>query len=360
MVRAKKEACLVRPKSVVPCSKEFRVIGTINPAAIRLPNKNILLYVRVIEKLIVDKDKEYYYSPRFEGKKSYKIIFDKFRKSKVERGTELDFTFKDGTKRLTFISHFRKVLLSPDGFVVRRIDHGPSFYGLVGDGELGVEDPRFTMIGKKYVMTYVALSRKGNVSTSYATSRDLKNWKRHGVIFRQQNKDVVIFPEKIGGKYFAINRPEGTFQFSKPHMLISESRDLDYWGKPKQLVLGGGGAWDSGRVGAGPPPIRTKSGWLLIYHGVLEKGKRSIYSAGAVLLDIKKPWKILAKTKKPVILPTKSYEKGTFEDKDVVFPTGAVLHQNKKDILIFSGGGDINTTVKQFSLEKIFKVMKEV
>ncbi|MCA9485967.1 MAG: hypothetical protein KC506_03935, partial [Nanoarchaeota archaeon] len=99
---------------------------------------------------------------------------------------------------------------------------------------------------------------------------------------------------------------------------------------------------------------------LFFYHGVLEnKNSREVYAAGAVLLDLKDPNKILAKSREPLILPTSKYEKGTFEKKDVVFPTGALLDKNKKDLLIFSGGGDICTTVKKVSLESIFKNLKK-
>lgn len=360
MVKVKREACLLNPLEIVPCSKKFRVIGVINPAAIRLPNKDILIYARVIERLIVNQDKLHYFSPRFSGKKKCKITLDKYSKKKVKSATELDISFGDGTKRLTFISHLRKILLGPDGFTIKKISQEPDFYGTETDGSLGIEDPRIVFFEDKYLMTYVSLAQESNISTSYATSHDLNNWKREGIIFREQNKDVVIIPEKIRGKYYAINRPEGSFQFSSPDMVIAESTDLNHWGEPTALSLGKRKGWDDGRVGAGPPPIKTKKGWLLIYHGVTEKNKRTIYQAGAALLDLANPRKVLAKTEKPIIIPEEDYEKGELEKKDVVFPTGLVLHENKEDILVYSGGGDVNTTVKQISLKEIMKEMKRI
>jgi predicted GH43/DUF377 family glycosyl hydrolase len=359
MIKIKREACLVTPLHIVPSLKEFRVLGAINPAAVRLPNRDILLYVRVIERLITNEDEKHYFSPRFVGSRECKIKNDVFLKRKVKSVSELDFLFNDGTKRLVFISHFRKVILAPDGFTVKKIDKKPTFFGLKNDGELAVEDPRITLLEDgRYLMTYVTLARERNVSTSYATSRDLKHWKREGIIFREQNKDVVIFPEKIKGKYFAINRPEGSFQFTNPDMCIAESADLNHWGKQTEFGFRKKKRWDSGRVGAGPPPIKTKKGWLLIYHGVIEKDKRVVYAVGSALLDLTNPRKMLAKTNKPMILPSKDYEKGDLEKKEVVFPTGLVLHENGEDVLIYSGGGDVNTTVKQVSLKEIMRAMK--
>ena len=361
-----KESCLIKPQDIKPSSKYLEVIGAINPAATRLPSGDILLYVRVIEKLIKTNDSEYIYSPRFSGEDEFKLSIDKFKKDEIESSSELDFVFHDGTKRLTFISHLRAVLLDKNGFKIKSIDKKPSFYGLRWDGELGIEDPRITRIGDIYAMTYVSLSRDQNVSTALAISHDCKNWYRRGIIFEQQNKDAVILPELINNHYYAFNRPEGTFEFSAPKIWLSESKDLEIWGRSKAIHLAENKKeWDSGRVGAGPPPIKTKNGWLLIYHGVnekiiSEKNKRLVYSAGAALFDLKNPGKLIGKSKEPIIIPSKGYEIGILERKEVFFPTGIVQDLDKKSILIYSGGGDINTTAKKFYFNDILKAIKPV
>lgn len=374
MIKIKKEILLLRPKDFKPSDRRFGVLGVFNPGATRLPNGNILLYVRVWEKLKIDQDEKFYYSPRCVGKKEYKIILDEFDKKKTEFKTKLDFSFKDGTKRLTAISHLRRVILDKTGFNVKKIENKPSFFGLINDGELGIEDPRITKIDNKYYMTYVSLSRIGNVSTSYAVSKDCLNWKRKGIIFREQNKDAVFFSEKINGKYYAFNRPEGGFEFTPPHIWISESKDLDYWGKPKPIMLSKKRSWDSGRVGAGPPPIKTDKGWLLIYHGVTERKKYdnflarlfgfmkeySVYSIGAALFDLRNPRKLIAKTKNPIIVPHKIYETMKIENKKVVFPTGIVVDLNGKDLLIYSGGADKFISVKKIALKDIMDSLEKV
>jgi len=375
---------LIKPEDIKPSSPHLKVIGSFNPAATRAPNGDIILYIRVIEKLIKTKDKKYFYSPRLTGKDKYELKVDKFKKNLIKNFSDLDFIFKDDTKRLTFISHLRRVVLSSDGFDVKSIDEKPSFFGTASDSELGLEDPRITKIGDLYYMTYVSLSRKENISTSLAISKDLKKWERKGIIFGEQDKDVVLFPEKIKNNYVAFDRPEGSFSFSPPHTWIAYSKDLVSWGKLKSLNLTKKGDWDYERVGAGPPPIRTDKGWLFIYHGVISQKKRktiekiikrmeieetisgiirnkdTLYCTGAALLKLDNPEKIISKSEIPILFPMKKHEIDLLEEKRVIFPTGLVLDKNKKDVLIFSGAGDKVTTVKKISLNKIFKKLKRV
>jgi beta-1,2-mannobiose phosphorylase / 1,2-beta-oligomannan phosphorylase len=382
-IKIKRDEILIKPIDIKPSSKDFEIIGTINPAATKLPNGDIILYVRVIEKLKKYEDENYVYSPRMIGKNKFEIKLDKFSKKNLLDESSIDFTFKDDTKRFNYLSHFRKVILDKDGFTIKSIDKKPSFFGVSWNGELGVEDPRITKINDLYVMTYVALSRSENVSTSYAISNDCINWYKRGVIFSEENKDAVIFPEIIREEYFAFNRPVGGFHFSLPHIWISSSKDLEYWGKPKPITLARKGDWDYGKNGAGPPPIRTDKGWLLLYHSVVDKeemkreirlldklrklfGKESeeeiekteFYSVGAALFDLNNPRKLIAKTDSPLILPLKDYEQCTLENKKVVFPTGLVVDSNNKDLIVYLGAGDLVTTVKKISLKEILDSLK--
>ncbi|MBS3085947.1 hypothetical protein J4225_04675 [Candidatus Pacearchaeota archaeon] len=379
MIPIKKEAVLVTPEDVKSSSSKFEVIGTFNPGATRMPNGDIALYVRVAEKLKKIEDKRYYYAPRCSGKNKCMVKIDKFPKKDMGLDRDVALVFKEGTKRLTFISHLRKVILDKSGFKVKSIDKHPTFEGLFNDGELGVEDPRITKLGKEYIMAYVSLSIDGNITTSCAVSKDALNWKRKGLIFREQNKDVVIFPEKINNEYVAFNRPEGSFQFSPPHIWISFSKDLKYWGNSKPIKLSERGKWDYSRVGAGAPPIKTKDGWLLLYHGVTDKKHHSqlnilpnflskmfeednvysIYSIGAALFDLKNPSKLIAKSPHPIIIPTKKYEKEGFVS-NVIFTTGAIMDENEKDILIYSGGADEVVTVKKVALKDILNHLEKV
>jgi len=384
MVKVKKEHILIKPSDIEPTSEDLKVIGTFNPAAIRDKNGDIILYLRVNEKLIHNKKGNYFLAPRLVGKKKHTMKKDKFGKSLIEDSSDLDILFKDGSKRLCFISHLRRVVLDSTGFNVKSIDKNPTFFGTYDNGELGVEDPRIVKIENLYYMTYVSLSRNENISTSLAISKDLKNWKRKGIIFGEQDKDCVLFPEKIKNQYLCFDRPESNFRFSLPHIWIAYSKDLISWGKLKSLNLSKRGEWDSGRVGAGPPPIKTKKGWLFLYHGVIEPKKRAtteyiidrmqirdlivgkinldepLYCVGAALLDLENPEKVIAKSEIPILFPMKKSEVGGYEAKRVIFPTGMVLDKNQKDVLIFSGAGDGVTTVKKISLNKILEKLKPI
>lgn len=170
---------------------------------------------------------------------------------------------KTALVRLTFISHLR-VFYSRGG---RTLEERSGAW-LEPDGpyeEFGVEDPRITLIGNTYYITYIAVSRHG-VSTALASTRDFKSFQRHGIIFSPENKDVMLFPETIGGLYHALHRPNGATAFTKPEMWLATSPALLHWGRHERL-LGGGEDWDLGRIGGGAPPIKTDAGWLEFYHG---------------------------------------------------------------------------------------------
>lgn len=92
--------------------------------------------------------------------------------------------------------------------------------------------------------------------------------------------------------------------------------------------------WEELKIGSGPPPIKTRHGWLLIYHGV---DRDLIYRAGAALLDLDDPVKIIARTRKPILEPEEPYEKQG-DVKNVVFPTGTCIIDDK--LYVYYGGGD--------------------
>jgi len=378
MIPIIKEKILLKPEDIKPSSDKFEVLGVLNPAAARLPNGKILLYVRVIERLKKAESEKYFYSPRFAGKKSFEIVIDKFPKSSVESHTDVDFNFMDGTKRLTYISHFRRVFLDKTGFKILGIDQKPSFYGISSDSELGVEDPRITKIGDLYYMAYVGLTRGGNISTSLAVSKDCFNWERKEIIFGEQDKDAVLFPEKIKDRFVIFDRPEGNFEFSSPHIWIAYSKDSEYWGKLNPIKLSKNLRFN--RNGAGHPPIRTDLGWLLIFHAVTTKEKKGlaynikklfgfnvhkgigysredVYSVWAALLDINNPEKLIAISSRPIMIPDEKHHK-SFEGKEIIFPTG--IAEDKENILLYSGLGDTYVGVSKMKIWDVLNFLKRV
>ncbi len=357
------EKVLLRPKDVKPLVRGWVVMGVLNPAAVRLPNKKIMLYTRVSEMPkghigtglkcpVIVSDKQV-------KRKGYKLSSMKISKAKIVGEEENVIYLKDETCRLKTSSHFRRIILDKAGFEVEKIDMLPIFTGTHEEGQFGVEDPSITKVGDKYYMTYVSVSLHEGVCTSIAVSSNLKNWKRKGIIFREQNKDVALFPEKIRGRFVALHRPEGFFEFSRPSMWISHSPDLKYWGEEKSIMQTRPNSWETERVGAGTTPIKIKEGWLEIYHGVQKDKKgNKIYSAGAVLFDRNNPTKIIARSPRtqPLFKPEKSYEKSGFVN-NVIFPSEAIPDLNGKNLLVFSGAGDSVTTVKKVAIKDILNHM---
>lgn len=353
------EKLLLKPEDLKPSMKNWTIDGVLNPSAIRRKDGKIVLYVRVAERS--PQHRTMITCPIISG--SSRVIKEKYEKEKLKIEVGNVVYFKDSTCRLTNLSHFREVILSEDGYEIENIRQRPFFTGLPKDGDYGVEDPRVTKIKNKYLMTYVSVNLRESVCTSLAVSKNLRDWERKGIIFRTQNKDVVLFPEKINGRFVALHRPEGHFEFDKPSIWISHSPDLRYWGDERVIIQPRKNAWDSIRIGAGSPPIKTEAGWLEIYHGVhdvlAEEEQKSVYCAGAILLDLKHPEKVLARSPpdKPLIKPERDYEKRGFLN-NIIFPTGIVQDLNPEYVLLYSGAADKFISVKKLKVENILNSME--
>jgi predicted GH43/DUF377 family glycosyl hydrolase len=349
---------LLSPKDVKPSFRGWKVKGVLNPAAVRLPNRKIMLLARVAETSHQSKD-PFMRCPVVVSDKHYRTLGEKIkRRNVVARDGNLIY-LKNKTCRLETFSHLRKVILDKSGLLVESVSEKPDFHGTPEEGQYGIEDPRITKLGNRFLMTYVSVNHWEGVCSSLAISRNLKSWKRQGIIFREQNKDATIFPKKIKGDYVALHRPEGFFEFSRPSIWISHSKDLIHWGREKSIVETRPGFWDEERIGAGSVPLETKRGWLEIYHGVEEKGNgRQVYSAGALLLDRKNPARVLARSPKNKALfrPENMFEKRGFIS-NVVFPTAVVPSLDKKDLLIYYGAADSRIGVKKMPLKEIFEGM---
>lgn len=252
--------------------------------------------------------------------------------------------------------------------------------------QYGIEDPRMVEIDNQVYITYVILSAyvtDGAIveaSTALATTTDFLKYTRLGVITTKgsNNKDVVLFPEKMSqqqqqqssvlsssssnntdgaGKYFFLHRPSGwigsKYGVNKPSIWLGEGNALTNFEK-HTLLLKPEEDWEELKVGAGPPPIKTTTGWLVIYHGV---SRDKVYRAGAALLDLHDPSKIIGRTKTPILEPKEPYEK--FGDvNNVVFPTGACVVDNDK-LFVYYGGADrvccLATADLNYLLDQILK-----
>ncbi|MDQ6900534.1 MAG: glycoside hydrolase family 130 protein [Candidatus Dormibacteraeota bacterium] len=306
---------IVSPQDVRPSRPGLSVIGVLNPASFRFQGKSWLL-LRVAEGVPAGGDQvsASVLDPATPGG---------MRTVAVRRGDPLLAAGSDprafvwsGDSYLTTISHFR-LASSADG-VHFQVEAEPA---LEGEGELesyGIEDGRVAEIDGSFWLAYTAVSPSG-FGVSLASTVDWKTFDRHGMIFAPPNKDCVLFPEKIGGSYLALHRPVSQ-GLGGQYIWLASSPDLLHWGDHRCVVRPRRGAWDSAKVGAGAPPVRTEEGWLEIYHGVDDNNR---YCLGAVLLDLNDPAHVLGRSSEAIMEPLTDYERGGFYG-NVVFATGAM------------------------------------
>jgi predicted GH43/DUF377 family glycosyl hydrolase len=212
----------------------------------------------------------------------------------------------------------------------------------------GVEDARITQIDDVYYVYYVGVCSSG-VTTLLASTKDFKSFVRHGVIFCPDNKDVVIFPDRIAGKFYALHRPVSA-EFEKRYEIwISESPDLLCWGNHRILCAPRADSWDAVKIGGSAPPFKTDGGWLEIYHGVDPDNR---YCLGALLLDLDEPRKILARSDKPIFEPQADYEVNGFVP-NVVFTCGLLCEGGK--LKIYYGAADTRVCYAEIELQDVIE-----
>jgi predicted GH43/DUF377 family glycosyl hydrolase/glycosyltransferase involved in cell wall biosynthesis len=249
------------------------------------------------------------------------------------------------TDYLTHISHLR-VARSRDG-VTFEIDGEPTILPASPLEEYGIEDPRITRIDDLFHITYVSVSRFG-IATSRLTTKDFRSFERHGVMMHPDQKDVVLFPERVNDLYLAFTRPmPGSFG-RVLGIWLSESDDLVHWGHHRPIALPRPDTWDEMRIGASCVPIRVPDGWLELYHGA-DRSNR--YGMGALLLDGDDPSHVVARTKRPLLVPDAPYERDGFL-RDVVFPSGYVPLDDGR-IRVYYGAADTSLAAADFAIDEI-------
>jgi len=159
------------------------------------------------------------------------------------------------------------------------------------------------------------------------------------------NRNGVLFPRKINGKYWLLSRPSDRGHTPFGDIYLSQSPDLIHWGCHRWLMgAGGKGWWQGTKIGAGPVPIETAAGWLLFYHGVSNTCSGFVYSFGAAILDRQDPGKVLYRTADYLLTPEKPYETVGFVP-NVVFPCANLFDADTGRIAIYYGAADTYTAI---------------
>jgi len=258
----------------------------------------------------------------------------------------------------------------------------------------GIEDPRITLLEGIYYLFYTAFDGR-NARIAYATSNDLVNFTKKGVIspnityteaseifnqvdlkeeyfiwklyletkFKGLNllweKDALLFPKKINNQFALIHRirPDIQIIYFENFKDITDNYWKAYLKKIKRyILLVPKFQFENRYIGGGCPPIETKDGWLIIYHAVEDTFSGTIYHACAALLDIKNPLKVLGRLKEPLFSPKTPWEKSGVTN-NVVFPTGAVVKD--KRLYIYYGAADKLIAAKSVDLTELLTELKK-
>ncbi len=216
----------------------------------------------------------------------------------------------------------------------------------------GIEDPRIIPIDDKYYLTYTGYS-KYEPLVILAETKNFKNFIIHGPITEPSNKDCAIFPDKIDEYYWKVDRPTAG---SRNDIWISKSPDLLHWGEYKLLLEPKFGTWEHHKIGASSTPLKTKEGWLILYHGVRIFGNSMIYKLGVMLLETNKPWIVKGRSKEPIISPEFDYER-VGDVGNVTFSNGWIVEPDG-EVRIYYSGADINICVATTSISNLLSLCK--
>lgn len=220
-------------------------------------------------------------------------------------------------------------------------------------------DPRVVKIEDKYFVTWCNGYHGPTIGIGY--TYDFKKFYQCENAFLPYNRNGVLFPRKINGNYAMVSRPSDTGHTPFGDVFYSESPDMTYWGKHRFVmgtIKGNDSAWQSTKIGPGPVPIETDEGWLMFYHGVLNSCNGFVYSVGAVLLDIDKPWIVKYRTKPYLMSPQTMYE-CVGDVPNVVFPCATLNDAETGRITIYYGAADTVTGLAFTTVNDVIDYMKK-
>ncbi|MGD9279543.1 MAG: glycoside hydrolase family 130 protein [Desulfobacterales bacterium] len=218
----------------------------------------------------------------------------------------------------------------------------------------GVEDPRITLIEGTYYITYTAYGPFGP-RVGIGCTRDFVSFERISLATEVDNKDAILFPEKIDGSYAMIDRPGG-MGGQTGAIWITYSTDMIHWGRAR-AILGPEPGWGSNKLGISTPPFKTDRGWFTLYHGVRETASGRLYRVGAMLLDHKDPSIVIGYTSHFIFGPEELYER-TGDVPNVVFPCGIILESNGA-LKMYYGAADTCIAVAEAKLDDILNLCSQ-
>ncbi|WP_448664760.1 glycoside hydrolase family 130 protein [Sphingomonas sp. CJ20] len=324
---------VVTPEDVRPSRLGWQVDGAFNAGVARFGDETILL-LRIAESVAGAEPGEVRVPLLEEAGEGWRCTVRSFRTD----DPAYDFSdprmvrLRADPRRvhLTSMSHLR-IARSTNGTDFT-IDDQPFLFPANRTERYGCEDARLTRIEGRYYINYTAVSDLG-IATALAVTDDFVTVERLGIIHAPDNRDVCLFPRRVGGSYWCLHRP-APLHLGTPEIWIARSPDLLHWGAHEHLAGRTDAAWESSKIGGGAQMLETERGWLQIYHGVDAEQR---YSLGALLLDLDDPRIVRARLAIPLGAPEQPYERSGFFD-NVLFSCGALIEGG--DLHVYYGAAD--------------------
>ncbi|MGA9294857.1 MAG: glycoside hydrolase family 130 protein [Ignavibacteriaceae bacterium] len=226
-----------------------------------------------------------------------------------------------------------------------------------------VYDARISKIQNKFYVMF-AMDMEEGCSLGLAKTNDFNEYQFLGIVSDGDVRNGVLFPEKINGKYLRFDRPNKVQLEGGPAsgntIFLSESDDLLKW-KPKKAVMSGRFHYWDENIGSGPPPVKTKEGWLQVYHGVaMHFASSNIYQAGVSLHDLNDPSIVLARSKYNILEPRELFELAG-QVPNVVFPSGMIVEEYDENnfalpeskVLIYYGAADTSVGLAETTIKEL-------
>jgi len=216
-------------------------------------------------------------------------------------------------------------------------------------------DPRVVWLEDRYWVTWCNGYHGPTIGIGY--TYDFKEFTFLENAYLPYNRNGVLFPRKINGKYAMFSRPSDTGHTPFGDIFYSESPDMVHWGKHRFVMGPKAWTWQSTKIGAGPIPIETSEGWLLFYHGVLTSCNGYVYSMGAALLDLDKPWRVTHRCAPYLLAPAMTYEQ-VGDVQNVVFPCASLHDPDTGKIAIYYGAADTVTGLAFTKVDELVDYIK--
>jgi beta-1,4-mannooligosaccharide/beta-1,4-mannosyl-N-acetylglucosamine phosphorylase len=215
-------------------------------------------------------------------------------------------------------------------------------------------DPRVVWLEDRYYVTWCNGYHGPTIGVGY--TYDFETFYQMENAFLPFNRNGVLFPRKVDGKYAMLSRPSDNGHTPFGDIYYSESPDMVHWGRHR-FVMGATAGWQATKIGAGPIPIETTDGWLLIYHGVLTSCNGFVYSFGAALLDLEEPWRVRYRGEPYLLAPQAPYER-TGDVPNVAFPCAALADSATGRLAIYYGGADTVVCLAFAYVDEIVEFVK--